>query len=62
MIKNMVTGTAAFDSYQTEKPGKVRKITVADLPPPFATKGVSNGPTVVPRPADAWPKTPPASK
>ncbi|MBV8070039.1 MAG: sorbosone dehydrogenase family protein, partial [Acidobacteriaceae bacterium] len=34
------------------------KITVADLPAPFATKGVSNGPTVVARPNDAWPKVP----
>ncbi|MBV8571094.1 MAG: sorbosone dehydrogenase family protein [Acidobacteriaceae bacterium] len=57
-IKNIVTGTAAFDSFQTEKPGTVRKITVADLPAPFATKGVSNGPTVVARPNDAWPKVP----
>ena len=55
--KNIITGTAAFDSYQTEKPGTFRKITVADLPQPFATKGVGNSPTVVPRPADAWPKT-----
>jgi glucose/arabinose dehydrogenase len=56
-IKNIVTGTAAFDSYQTERPGTVRKITVADLPAPFATKGVSNSATIVPRPADVWPKT-----
>lgn len=55
-IKNIITGTAAFDSYQTEKPGAIRKITVADLPAPFATKGVSNAPTVVPRPDGAWPK------
>ena len=61
-IKNIVTGTAAFDSYQTEKPGTVRKITVADLPAPFATKGVSNAPTVVPRPANAWPKALPGFK
>lgn len=54
--KNVVTGKAAFDSYLTEKPGTFRKITVADLPAPFATKGVGNPPTVVPRPANAWPK------
>lgn len=57
-IKNIVTGTAAFDSYQTESPGTVRKITVADLPAPYATKGVSNSPKVVSRPDGVWPKAP----
>ncbi|MBV8553560.1 MAG: sorbosone dehydrogenase family protein [Acidobacteriaceae bacterium] len=56
-IKNIVTGTAAFTSFETESPGTVRKITVADLPAPFATKGVSNGPKVVSRPDGVWPKT-----
>jgi glucose/arabinose dehydrogenase len=57
-VKNVVTGTAAFVSFKDEKPGTYRKITVADLPKPFATKGVSNGPKVVPMPAGAWPKAP----
>ncbi len=57
-VKNVITGTAAFDSYKTESPGTFRKITVADLPQPYATKGVGNSPTIVPRPADAWPKAP----
>lgn len=57
-VKNVITGTAAFDSYKTEEPGKFRKITVADLPQPYATQGVGNPPTIVPRPADAWPKAP----
>ena len=57
-VKNVITGKEAFDSYQTEKPGVFRKITVADLPQPYATEGVSNAPTVVPRAADAWPKAP----
>jgi glucose/arabinose dehydrogenase len=34
----------------------VRKITVQDLPQPFATKSANNGPKVVARPQDAWPK------
>lgn len=55
---HIVTGLAAFHGYQGQKPGLMRKITVADLPAPFATKGVSNGPTVVARPADAWPQAP----
>jgi glucose/arabinose dehydrogenase len=50
------TGKAAFTDYRHEQPGNVRKITVADLPEPYATEAVDNGPHLVPRPADAWPK------
>jgi glucose/arabinose dehydrogenase len=57
-VKDVVTGNAAFVSYKDEKPGTYRKITVADLPAPYATKGVSNGPKLVPMPAGAWPKAP----
>ena len=57
-VKNVITGTAAFVSFKDEKPGTYRKITVADLPEPYATKGVSNGPKLVPMPAGAWPKAP----
>jgi glucose/arabinose dehydrogenase len=52
------TGQAAFADYKKQAPGVVRKITVADLPKPYATKSAGNGPTVVPRPSDAWPKAP----
>ncbi len=57
-VKNVVTGEAAFHGYDGQKPGLYRKITVADLPKPYATEGVSNSPKVVPRPADAWPQAP----
>lgn len=57
-IKDVITGQKAFVSYKDEKPGVTRKITVADLPQPYATQGVSNAPTVVPRPANAWPQAP----
>lgn len=57
-VKNVITGTAAFTSFKTEAPGTYRKITVADLPEPYATKGVSNGPKLVPMPEGAWPKAP----
>ncbi|HMF77627.1 MAG TPA: hypothetical protein VK604_18365, partial [Bryobacteraceae bacterium] len=57
-VKGVTTGSAAFASYKDEKPGNFRKITVADLPQPYATKGVSNSPTLVPKPADAWPLAP----
>jgi glucose/arabinose dehydrogenase/mono/diheme cytochrome c family protein len=49
--------SAPFTDYRFEKPGTVRKITVQDLPQPFATKSADNGPKVVARPNDAWPKT-----
>ena len=48
---------APFTDYRYEKPGTVRKITLQDLPRPFATKSADNGPKVVVRPSGAWPKT-----
>jgi glucose/arabinose dehydrogenase len=61
-VKDLQTGQSAFTSFDKESPGIFRKITVADLPDPYATKAVSNAPTVVPRPAGAWPKTLPGFK
>jgi glucose/arabinose dehydrogenase len=54
----VITGQAAFTDYSKEKPGTMRKITVADLPTPYATESVDNGPGVVPRPAGAMPEAP----
>jgi glucose/arabinose dehydrogenase len=51
--QTVLTGPAAFTSYEKEKPGTFRKLTVADLPAPYETKSVDNGPTVVARPAGA---------
>lgn len=48
-----------FSDYRTERPGARHKITLADLPPPFATKSVDNGPKLIPRPAGAMPQAPP---
>jgi len=61
-VSNVITGTAAFTDYKNEHPGVFRKITVADLPKPYATEGVSNSPSLIPKPADAWPKTLPGFK
>ena len=55
---NVITGQAAFTDYSQEKPGVIRKLTVADLPAPYATKGVDNGAQMVARPNDAWPQAP----
>ena len=53
-----LTGQAAFTDYSQEAPGVRRKITVEDLPKPYVTESVDNGPHMVPRPTDAWPKCP----
>jgi glucose/arabinose dehydrogenase len=50
--------TAPFTDYRFETPGKIRKITVQDLPAPFTTPSAGNGPKLVPRPENAWPKVP----
>ena len=47
-----------FTDFRFEKPGTPRKITVQDLPAPFATNSAGNGPRVVARPESAWPKAP----
>ena len=53
-----LTGQNAFTDYTKESPGVRRKLTVADLPAPFTTTSSDNGPTLVERPKDAWPKGP----
>jgi glucose/arabinose dehydrogenase/mono/diheme cytochrome c family protein len=47
-----------FTDYRFEQPGKIHKITLNDLPAPFATSSSGNGPEVVPKPENAWPKVP----
>jgi glucose/arabinose dehydrogenase len=47
--------TPPFTDFRYEKPGTVRKITVNDLPQPYATHSAENGPKVVARPDNAWP-------
>ena len=59
---NVQTGQAAFTNWKKEKPGVARKITLADLPQPYATVPVANSPHVVPRPANAWPQALPGFK
>src|SRR5437764_9478402 len=47
-----------FTDYRDEKPGVVHRITTKDLPPPFASVSVDNGPQMARRPSDAWPQAP----
>jgi glucose/arabinose dehydrogenase len=56
------TPNAPFTDFRYQKPGTIRKITVKDLPEPFATKSSSNGPDVVARPESAWPVALPGFK
>jgi len=55
---SLIAGPAAFIDFRAMKPGTFRKITAADLPKPYATDSARNTPTLVPRPADAWPQVP----
>jgi glucose/arabinose dehydrogenase len=53
------TGQAAFGDWRSDAPGVVRKITPADMPPPFATSAAGNPPGLAPKPAGAALKAPP---
>jgi glucose/arabinose dehydrogenase len=54
----VLTGQAAFTDALHESPGTRRHLTVADLPAPAPDQSVDNGPTVSPRPSNAWPIAP----
>ncbi|HVI10253.1 MAG TPA: c-type cytochrome [Candidatus Binatia bacterium] len=47
-----------FTDFRFEKPGVARKITVADLPKPYATNSADNGPDLVARPENIFPVAP----
>jgi glucose/arabinose dehydrogenase len=54
------TSPIVFSGYREQKPGVFHRITPSDLPKPYASESVDNGPDrLIPRPADAWPKTVP---
>ena len=50
--------TPPFTDFRYEKPGTSHKITVNDLPEPYATKSVSKFPFPVARPENVWPSAP----
>src|SRR6202042_1744746 len=47
-----------FTDFRFEAADAVHRITVGDLPAPYATTSAANAPSLVARPADAWPKAP----
>jgi glucose/arabinose dehydrogenase len=53
------TGAAAFGDWRSDAPGVRRKITVADLPSPHASRSAYNHPDIEARPADAQLRVPP---
>ncbi len=57
-VLNAPSPPPPFTDFRFEKPGTVRKITVQDLPAPFATRSAGNGPHIVPRPKGVWPQAP----
>jgi len=50
--------TSPFHDHRGDKPGVVHRITLGDLPAPFATESVRNGPKLVARPEGALPVSP----
>src|SRR5438105_8068308 len=55
----VLTGAAAYGDWRTDGPKVRRKITPADMPAPYETASANRAPTVVARPANAWPTAPP---
>ena len=49
---------APFTDFRFETPGTRRKISVGDLPPPYATASAGNAPSLVQRPPEVWPQAP----
>jgi glucose/arabinose dehydrogenase len=60
--QDTLTGQAAFTDYTQEHPGVRRKVTVADLPQPYATPSANNAAVVYPRPDGVVPQTLPGFK
>ena len=54
----VLTGQGAFGDWTTDAPGVRRRITTADLPKPYETRSVTNGPRLTQRPPKAWPQVP----
>jgi glucose/arabinose dehydrogenase len=56
--RKVLKGKEAFGDWTDDAPGVRRHITIYDIPRPNETKSADNGPKLVPRPKDAWPKAP----
>ena len=56
--RKTLKGKDALGDWTTDAPGVPRRITVNDLPKPYDTESVDNGPRMVGQPEGAWPKAP----
>ena len=54
----VLTGEAAKGDWTTDAPGVRRRLTINDLPAPYATESVYNPPRLVPRPEGVMPQAP----
>src|ERR1700728_1324872 len=57
-----LTGQAAFTDYTKEHPGVRRKVTVADLPQPYATESANKAAAIAPRQDGVMPQYLPGFK
>ena len=62
VAQQTLTGQDAFTDYTKEHPGVRRKVTVADLPQPYATESANNAAAITPRPDGVMPQTLPGFK
>jgi glucose/arabinose dehydrogenase len=53
---SVLAGQGESGNWNSDAPGARHHITTADLPNPYATASVDNGPRLVSRPAHAWPR------
>jgi glucose/arabinose dehydrogenase len=56
--QRVLTGQGALGDWTTDAPGVRRRITLSDLPKPFATGSATNDARIVKRPDGAWPRVP----
>lgn len=54
--------TTPYSDFRSQRPGAAHLIRVQDLPQPYETKSVDNGPHEIARPKNAWPQVPPGFK
>jgi glucose/arabinose dehydrogenase len=56
--KPLLKGQGANGDWTTDAPGVRRLISPADIPAPYHSQSIDNGPKIVARPEGAWPKAP----
>jgi glucose/arabinose dehydrogenase len=56
---SVLSGQRISGNWTSDAPGVRHRITPDDLPNAYESKSVDNGPRLVERPANAWPKVPP---